>query len=103
MRRLKIRFIDADALKSKLSGLKALGGNKYYRKVVDDCLHDFFPQIIDDCITIDSETLPLVQELKTENEYLQKQIKALESKNEFLQIYIDKSTYRIKQLKQQLE
>ncbi len=59
-----MRLGDLDALKLELNRLKALGGNKYYMKAVDDCLHDFFPQIIDNQPTIDPETLPIVRKLR---------------------------------------
>jgi hypothetical protein len=52
------RLIDANALKVRLGDLEASGGHKYYRQGMDDVLHKFMPQILDDAPTVDAVEVP---------------------------------------------
>ncbi len=54
----KDRLIRASMVKDKLSNLEASGGHKYYRQGMNDALHKFMPQILDDCPTVDAVEVP---------------------------------------------
>ena len=52
------RLIDVNVLKERLFNLEASGGHKYYRQGMDDVLHKFMPQILDDAHTVDAVEVP---------------------------------------------
>ena len=48
------RLIDANFLKKRLDDMEVRNGHKYYRAGMDDALHDFMPQLIDEQPTVDA-------------------------------------------------
>ena len=48
------RLIDANYLKKRLDDMEIRNGHKYYRAGMDDALHDFMPQRIDEQPTVDA-------------------------------------------------
>ena len=50
-----MRLIDADLLKDSLRNLKARGTNINYVKGLQNAIDDYFPQIIDDAPTVETE------------------------------------------------
>ena len=52
------RLIRASTVKDKLADLEASGGHKYYRQGMNDVLHKFMPQILDDCPTVNAVEVP---------------------------------------------
>lgn len=61
-----MRLIDADFLLSYMSDMEVQTGKKCCANAVKTCIDEFFPYVVADCPTIDSETLPIVQQLRAE-------------------------------------
>ena len=60
-----MRLGDLDALLEYMSDMEVQTDKKCCTSAVKSCIKEFFPQIIADQPTIDPETLPIVQALRT--------------------------------------
>lgn len=58
------RLIDANALLQYMSDMEVQTGKKCCTQAVKSCIEEFFPQVVFDQPTIDTETLLIVRELR---------------------------------------